>query len=241
MSELDEIVVRRQALSDVQVRAILSEVIALPFYDEEDFEDDADDGYVAPMVFRMSYLSSGGAKTDRVVRLLKLTDIDRDIKMSAWCYHRGAYRSFLLSRIVEISDVSTGEVFEDARIFLTDCGALKPETAEAKALRTCSDELAILAFVGNCDGLFRPEEQDEIVKHVCYSSDEPLDEQFIRMRVASIVPDERVFRSALKRLKSVDDERRRALQRSLRRVIDADGVIHHAEAEAASLILRAFQ
>jgi hypothetical protein len=241
MSDLDDIVFRRQSLSDGHIIAILSAGIAVPSYDEEDFEDDTDDEYVAPMVFRMSYLSSSGVKSDRVVRLLKLENVDRDVRVSAWCYHRRAYRSFLLSRIFEISDVSTGEVFEDARVFLTECGALKAETPEAKALRLCSDELAILAFVGNCDGLFRPEEKDEIVKHICYSSDEPLDEPFIRARIASIAPDEKAFRSALKRLKSINDERRRALQRSLRRVIDADGIVHQAEADAASIILRAFE
>lgn len=241
MSDLDEIIFRHQSLSDGRVKAILSNGIALPADDEENLQDETDDDYVAPMVFRISYLSSTGVASDRVIRLLKLSDIERDIRMSAWCYHREAYRSFLLSRIVEISDISTGEVFEDARIFLSGCGALRPETPEAKALRLCSDELAVLAFVGNCDGLFCPEEKDEVVKHVCYSSDEPLDEQFIRMRVASIAPDEKAFRSAVKRLKAVNEERRRALQRSLRRVIDADGVVHQAEADAASIILRAFE
>jgi predicted DNA-binding transcriptional regulator YafY len=179
MSDLDDVVFRHQLLSDGYVKAILSEGFAFPAYSDDDFEDKVDDDYVAPMVFRMSYLSSSGEKSDRVVRLIKLDDIDRDIRVSAWCYHREAYRSFFLSRIVEVSDISTGEVFEDARIFLADCGALKAETAEAKALRLCSDELAILAFVGSCDGLFKPEEKDEVVKHVCYSSDEPLNEQFI--------------------------------------------------------------
>ncbi len=241
MSDLDEILFRRQSVSDEHVKAILSDGIAFPVHDEEELEDETDDEYFAPMVFRMTYLSSSGVMSDRIIRLLKLSDIDRDIRVSGWCYHRAAYRSFLLSRIVEISDVSTGEVFEDARRFFTECGALRPETAEARALRLCSDELAVLAFVGNCDGLFRPEEKDEVVKHVCYSSDEPLDELFIRMRVASIVPDERAFRAAAKRLKAINEERRRALQRSLRRVIDADGIIQQTEADAASIILRAFE
>eukprot|EP01042_Synura_sphagnicola_P028763 gene28763-37103_t len=148
---------------------------------------------VAPIAFRMEYRGANGSTSERMVRLLKMTADGGDYKISAWCYHRNAYRLFLLSRVTEISDIATGEIFSDARAFFEDCGVLQSETPEAQAVRLCMNELITLSFVGACDGLFHPAEREEVVKHVFERFCEPLIESKVHRLVGSIAPDEKAF------------------------------------------------
>ncbi|MDI7776313.1 TerB family tellurite resistance protein [Asticcacaulis sp. EMRT-3] len=217
----------------------------LEAYSSDDQEDDLSDheiddhDEVTPIAFNMQYRGASGGLTGRTVRLLKITPDSGDYKLSAWCYHRDAYRLFLLSRIVEITDIVTGEVFDDAYAFFADCGVFQPETPEAHAVRLCRDEIVLLSIVGACDGLFRPSERDEVVKHVFDRVCEPLNEGEVHRLIRSIAPDEKAFERALKNLKFSTADIKRAVWRSVRRVIDADGSVHLAEAEMATHIQKA--
>ena len=101
------------------------------------------------------------------------------------------------------------------------------------AVQACRDEIIILGFVGAADGEFDEDEQDEILKHVLLSVDEQLNESEVRRRVQSWVPDERAFERALARMCEGEGDAK-ALMRSMRRVIDADGEVDPEEVAFAS-------
>lgn len=220
------------------VRGHLDDRHVLPIEDEPEhnFEDESDDFDCAPIVFDMSY-SGGSQATMRRVKLLTVKHRSDDILIGAYCFMRGAYRSFRLTSINHIVDITTGEVFDQPRAFFEECGVLEQLSAEASALMDCANDLTVLAFLGSCDGRFLPSEQDAVLRHVCYCVDTPLDEEFLRRKIAALAPDAAAFRRALKRLR-LNDERRRRLIRAVREVIDADGVVELAEQTVGAAILK---
>lgn len=245
MTNLNDIIYERVTEANAATLAFLVSTGAYDseFHDPEisEVEDNEaidEDGYVAPIVFDMVYDGGTGAGQRRRVRLLSIRNGPTDTTFLTYCYMREKERRFKLSAVREIIDISTGEVFGIPRNFFIDCGILSALTPEASAIITCGHELAILAFLGGCDGRFVPAEHDEIVKHVFDQVCAPLDETIIRNRIALIAPDEKAFKKALKVVR-LDESRKRGLIRSIRRVIDADGYLHENEILVGAQILKA--
>ncbi|HYD26927.1 TerB family tellurite resistance protein [Brevundimonas sp.] len=201
------------------------------------FDDDAmmvmvDAPPADPIAFHMVYTDAKKDLTGRCITVRSLREELDEVRVGAICHFRNALRSFLGSRIVELTDLATGEVHDDGLAYFRSHPFLRPATAdvlsglsnEILAMQACRDEIILLTFVGAADGMLDPDEMDEIVKHVFDSADDALDEGEIRRRAASFVPDERAFYRALDRICERDGDAR-LLMRSLRRVVDADGEV----------------
>jgi hypothetical protein len=202
-----------------------------------DDNDDDDNDFVAPVVFDMLYRSAGRAVSRRRVRLIKMRKTLAETYLCCFCFERNAYREFKLTGVLEVIDITTGEVFDSGREFLEACGAIAAETPESQALSLCAHDLTVLAFLGSCDGRFLPSEVDEVVRHVGRCAGFAFDEDAVRRAVANLAPDARAFRSALRRFEG-DEERRRALVRAVRAVINADRIAHENEIMVGGQILK---
>jgi len=194
-----------------------------------------------PMAFHLVYSDAQNQLSGRCVTLQSIKEEIADLRLWAYCHMRLAVRAFIASRVVEATDLSTGEVHEDGLSFFRNHPMLRPMTAEGIAamspeliaLQECRDEIIVLSFVGASDGDFDEEEQEQIVRHVMIRTDEPLNETVIRQRVRSWAPDERSFERALNRL-CAGEGNATELMRSICRVIDADGEIDPEEVAFAS-------
>lgn len=194
-----------------------------------------------PMAFHLVYSDARNQLSGRCVTLQSIREELSDLRLWAYCHMRLAMRAFVASRVVEATDLSTGEVHEDGLTFFRGHPMLRPITADTLAgmspelltLQECRDEIIILSFVGASDGEFDEEEQEQIVRHVLLRADEDLNEGVIRQRVRSWSPDERSFERALGRMCAGEGDAQ-ALMRSMRRVIDADGEIDPEEVAFAS-------
>jgi hypothetical protein len=214
-------------------------------FDDDGMQVEVDDPPAPPMAFHILYQDTKLQLTGRCITLRTLLNEIAEIRLTAYCHMRSAPRMFLASRIAEATDLATGEVHDDALGFFRDHPLLRYMTAddaasrspELLAVQSCRDEIIILSFVGAADGEFDEDEQDEIIKHVMLNWDEPLDETLVRKRVQSWVPDERAFERALVRL-CAGEGNPRALMRSMRRVIDADGEVDPEEVAFASEVQR---
>ncbi|MBX9460681.1 MAG: TerB family tellurite resistance protein [Brevundimonas sp.] len=212
-------------------------------FDDHGMLVEVDDPPAPPMAFHLIYSDARNALSGRCVTLNSLKHEVTDVRLTGYCYMRSAMRMFMASRVVEATDLATGEVHDDGLEFFREHPLLKMMTAsevaarspELLALQDCRDEIIILSFVGASDGDFDEDEREQIVRHVMLRSDEPLHEPTIRRRVASIVPDERAFERALNRLCAGEGDPA-ALMRSMRRVIDADGEVDAEEVAFASEI-----
>lgn len=198
-----------------------------------------------PMVFHLLYEDVKRQISGRCVTLQSIKEELADVRLWTFCHYRMALRAFMASRIVEATDLSTGEVHEDCLTMFRDHPLLRPVTAdtlaglspEVLALQECRDEIIILSFVGAADGDFDEAEQEAIVTHVQIRADEDLDEGHIRRRVRSWAPDERSFDGALSRMCAGQGDARQLI-RSMRKVIDADGEVDPEEVAFATEVER---
>lgn len=214
-------------------------------FDDHGMLVEVDDPPAPPMAFHLVYSDAKQNLSGRCVTLNRLRHEVTDVRLTGYCYMRSAMRMFMASRIVEATDLATGEVHDDGLAFfrehpllrMMDATEVAAMSAELLALQECRDEIIILSFVGASDGDFDREEQEQIVRHVMLRSDEALNESLIRSRVRSFVPDERAFDRALNRLCSGEGDPH-SLLRSMRRVIDADGEVDPEEVAFASEVQR---
>lgn len=207
------------------------------------FDDDVmvigypDDPPAPPVMFHLIYHDAKGAYSGRVVTVQSVRAEVGEIRLGTICHWRGKYRGFLASRVVEVTDLATGEVHEDGLGYFGAHPLLQGLTAnsitnlslETLAMQTCRDEVIVLSFIAAADGMFDEAERDAIVLHVMNRCpDEGLSEAEVRRRVRAFVPDERAFEMALGRLCRGEGDAR-ALMRSMRRVMDADGELDPEE------------
>ncbi len=185
------------------------------------------------MVFHLVYSSATGELSQRVLTLRKVEPRPPDVVIGGWCHLRHAYRQFWCSRIREVFDMATGEVHSDAaEFFLSHPFIGTTVAAEDVAIKACRRDLAVLLMVAGADGHVDPSEVDEIVKHVfnrCPDLD--LDEGELRRKLGYIAPDEEAFHRALEWLPRHDPVAIQPLLRTVRHVIDADGILDEHEIE----------
>lgn len=186
-----------------------------------------------PLIFHLIYKDSKGDLTGRGFKLMRLGESNHNLKIGGICYLRHAYRNFFASSILELTDLATGEVFEDGqRFFLSHPFLSGPYTRspsqEEIALKAMRDELTVLTFVSASDGELHGLEIDEMVKFVCKNWDGPLNEDVVAARIKALVPDSSAFIRAMHRLET-KPLKARPLLRALRAVVDADGRLEENE------------
>lgn len=190
---------------------------------------DADDAAdIAPIVFHLVYEDAAGNVSQRIVTVRKVEVSRAGHTLLCFCHLRHRARRFALDRVLEVFDVSTGEVHADPKAFFL-CHPLLAvaESHEDRAFRMCADDLTILTVVGAADGRFDPDEQDQLLVHVFDRyEDGPMDEDLLRGRLSLLAPDQASFFQSLSRIRP---EHGRVLRRSLRRIVDADGQLDPAE------------
>ena len=182
----------------------------------------------APVVFHLVYEDAAGNVSQRIVTVRKVEASRTGHTLLCFCHLRRRARRFALDRVLEVFDVSTGEVHVDPKAFFL-CHPLLAvaESHEDRAFRLCADDLTILTVVGAADGRFDPNEQDQLLVHVFDRyEDGALDERRLRDRLSLLVPDHLSFFQSLSRIRPEDG---RHLRRSLRRIVDADGRLDPAE------------
>jgi len=234
----------RRRISDARAER-LGKRIAGAEFDDLGMLVEVDDPPAPPMAFHIVYTDAKQQFSGRCITLRNLLHEVAEVRLTAYCHMRGAMRMFMASRVAEATDLATGEVHDNALAYFREHPLLRHMTASDLAVRSlellavqeCRDEIIILSFVGAADGEFDENEQDEIVKHVLLSADDPLDEREVRRRVQSWVPDERAFERALARM-CAGEGNAKNLMRTMRKVIDADGEVDPEEVAFASEVQR---
>ena len=196
--------------------------------DSVEMADATDAADTAPIVFHLVYEDAAGNVSQRIVTVRKIETSRSGPMLLCFCHLRQRARRFALDRVIEVFDVSTGEVHGDPTAFFLGHPLLAvADTHEDRAFRLCADDLTILTVVGAADGRFDPDEQDQLLVHVFDRyEDGVLDEDLLRERLSLLTPDHASFFRSLSRIRSEDG---RLLRRSLRRIVEADGHLDPAE------------
>ncbi len=104
----------------------------------------------------IGYVDAEGRRTNRLVTCKRLVHAEDGDRLLAFCHARRTDRTFLLDRIEEAANHSTGERIADIRAFFApfaeQAGELDDDHgATRKVLKALGDELRILAFIAKAD------------------------------------------------------------------------------------------
>ena len=177
----------------------------------------------------IDYLDAKGDHSRRQITVRKILNYGDDWAIDAWCHHRRATRTFLLSRIEAMFLPDTGEVIDRPLDFLT--GVL--HGPEGKVMARLEDDLTVLVYVARSDGQMRANERVVIVDYVVSScGDTSLDTKVIELEIQNFWNGPGAFYAALRRLKDEPIDRRNALFRSAEAVMLADGKRREGEEKA---------
>lgn len=220
-------------------RPTLSYELPIPpgFRPELPTDDDVSDPPIDDVLgqaFAMTYIDSKGRRSERRVTIRSVRNTAAGhTTITGYCHERKAARTFRLDRVEQLVDLATGEVFAEPASVLS---GLMDIQGVNEAIHRCRYELQVLAYVGRCDGEFDELEQDWIADYIAARNEHlSLDHRELTQAVARTYPDTYSFHASLTQLaNSMDDPA--AFLRTLRRVVDADGLLHEREHEVVEAI-----
>lgn len=196
---------------------------------------------VLPAVVFIEYRSSDGHESARTVTLRSVWTTRGVLYVSGVCHLRNALRTFRVDRISELVCMATGEVAADPAVWLKDHAQFEGEVPKAqtsRALAACRDELAVLAFIANADGYFDPDEVEIALDLVVMGSRFDIDRtqaaRYIRRLPHACHDLEEIVGRLIQ-----SGERWDRLQRSIRRLVDADRAWPIEEQLAVDEVLQA--
>jgi hypothetical protein len=177
-----------------------------------------------PTAVHLIYRASNGEVTERVVTLLSAWRTNEIIYFCGRCHLRKALRTFRADHVVELVCLATGEAPDDPERWIVE-HALYQGEREADytpyALRACRDELALLAYVGSCDGVFDDDEVEVAIDYVMLSTDRDIDRDKAAKYIRRLEPSVADLHNHVRAL-SRHPERWARLTRAMRRLVDAD-------------------
>ena len=124
-----------------------------------------------------------------------------------------------------------GEVHDNPAAFFSNHPLLtEPKDPVDYALQVCKHEVNVLVAVGAADGRFDMDEQDRVLIHVFdRMPDLTMDEELMRQRLCRFAPDMAAFEAAMLQMGRFRRGDPVALLRSLRKLVEVDGVLSREE------------
>ncbi len=173
----------------------------------------------------------------RRVTLVSAAPDGEDPSFTGFCHSRQDMRRFRFARPLTIIDPhgaasSYGSPIEFLDRFRYDGDTKGPNAAMYRILSTVRDELMILMFFSRCDGYLHPAEQSVVmsfIREACGELEIPDDAVWEIVR--RLYPDSRTMLNSARHIiaeKGLD--RLTMLQKTIRTLIEADGIVHSDEA-----------
>lgn len=155
------------------------------------------------------YRDGLGQESRRKIRTRSLTPWGDDHAILAFCHARNAHRTFLVSRVTEFVDLSSGEVVDNIENYLRAIYRKSPQGRLDKALTNLATEILILLFIGRSDGRLNLKERESIQKYLEETTTKPINAQMLKKTLSNYRPTTNQFRAALKDARTELSESRR--------------------------------
>ena len=146
--------------------------VAFDSTDMQAQSDNPPEAVLDGMRIEIGYVDASGRRTDRVISCKRIVQAEDGERLLAFCHLRRTDRMFLLSRIEDVVDHTTGQPYQSITAFLEpflggdggdDGDVLK---ATRSLLVAIGDELRILAFMAQADHALRREEDDLVSSYM---------------------------------------------------------------------------
>lgn len=186
--------------------------------------------------FYIVYKDSRGQKSERRITLRKVSAKGSDIRLNAFCHERQAIRSFYASRIIEMSDMATGEVFDDAIGEFQNMIGANPIESKVKKygiykeLDSIQLEINALVYMARADGRMVKSERASIISYIMSrlpgfsGRGDELDKV-----IARHYPDKILAQEALSEVLTLKNDVKIAIYKAMDSVMHADGNVKSEE------------
>lgn len=193
-----------------------------------------------PTALHIAYRSSSGDISHRVITLLCAWQAGELTYFQGRCHLRRAVRTFRADRVVELICLASGEVPDTPESWVREHALYEGERVgdhTPHALRGCRDELALLAYVGQADGVFDADEVEVAIDYVMMSTDKNIDRDRAEHYIRRLTPSIADISEHLQGMAAHPDRWAR-LARAMRRLVDADRIVTKDEQIAWTEIRR---
>ncbi|MFN3891961.1 MAG: hypothetical protein ACK4MV_16320 [Beijerinckiaceae bacterium] len=204
-----ELVIRRTINDEPRQREAV-----LPEYDnwETDYLIGAKGEFNVEVRAEISYVDGAGQRSHRIIRTRSVVPWANDLAILAYCEMRNAHRTFLMSRITEFIDLSTGEIVSNVARYLRDIYEQSPRGQLDAIVAEMDCDLIVLSFLARADGRLMPKERQSILNYFNKAHpDASIDGADLKDTLSIIDPTSRQYRAALRTARGFPPERRSAL------------------------------
>lgn len=194
--------------------------------------------YPVDASLRIRYTDAGGRETERTVDVKQFGRAPEGMIMVGHCHLRRAARTFRIDRVKSCFDVNSGEVIEDAELYLRRLYDSSPIHAASKFLEEEYDALRVLLYVAKADGRLTKKER-AIIRETCrkLQTASTLDDDDIDKIFSSLsVPSEAAFHRAVGKLKTRSESERIALMSAACEMVESDKTVKQREMDAIAYL-----
>ena len=104
----------------------------------------------------IKYKDAKGEISERRVTIRHINNrSDGDCDLFSYCHEREDFRTFLLSRVLEITDIKTGETIENPMLFFKGRYGNPEILAYNQVMKDYENEILTMIFIGRADGVLR--------------------------------------------------------------------------------------
>jgi hypothetical protein len=162
---------------------------------------------------RIRYRDGRGEESVRSIRTkLIYAYQDNDLGIYAVCNLRGAPRTFLASRVLEFTDLSTGEIVHGVKEHLWGAYWASPLGSADRVAEEARSEIDLLIYILRGEGYLSPKKRAIITTYLKRSfPSELLDDRDIAAVLPSGLPTRREFGASIKRCAALSADRRSIL------------------------------
>lgn len=218
--------------------------ISIPEEFEDDIvvEDDLVDNETIDLIdsiILIEYKDAKGNVSTRRITIKKIDTSKADPLLKAYCHERKAARSFKISRISEIVDIETGEIFQNAREFLIPVGSQSSE--ERNAMLSIKDELLIMTYMAKADGVFHENERFLLKSFIMQKTGYILTNEQLISEIGRFHCSSQTFLGSLKSLANRDEYNLEEIFNLLQTIAASDGNTDQMEQNILDFVKKQWQ
>jgi len=202
----------------------LQESIKIPEKDnqETDFVTVVDKEIPVNLLCFLHYKDVNGQESKRRILIKKIVPWNKDNAILAYCYERNAHRTFLVSRIITLCDLETGEVIENPQKYFSDRFYSSPLGIFTDVIKIHETEILVLCFIARVDGRMVKSERKIISDYINSKSESFIDENVLDLEIKNIYCELKDFNKHIKKLKYLPEDEKKIFINTIDKLILAD-------------------
>ena len=206
----------------------------------EDFELPQDlDSIKLNSLAQITYIDSKGQKSERRITILSVSQtLNDNYIIKAYCHEKKSQRTFRLERIQQLTDMETGEIFENPNQYFIERFQDSPIGMITKIFQELESEILILTFVARADGYLRAKERAIIMNFIIDKSNSDLDKELLEDEIRRTYCESQDFRDSLKKMSNKTVEYRTQILDLSTDIVNTDKNPDPMELGALELIKR---